>query len=74
MKLVTVISAALTIMIVAFFVTLFLVKIIWSWTMPDLFPGAVAQGLVAKNISWLAALKIAIFVAVLSGLIRTKTE
>jgi hypothetical protein len=52
----------------AFVVVLLLLKLLWAWTVPDLFPGAVQQGLVAREISWLAAAKIALFVAVLSGL------
>jgi hypothetical protein len=34
---------------------------------PDLFPGAVQQGLVAGSISWGTAAKVALFLAVLSG-------
>jgi hypothetical protein len=52
----------------AFVLVLLLVKVLWAWTVPDLFPGAVEQGLVAASISWLAALKIAIAVAVLAGI------
>ncbi len=51
-----------------FIVVLFLVKILWAWTIPDLFPGAVEQGLFAKEISWYTSLKVAIFVAVLAGI------
>jgi len=47
---------------------LLLVKLLWSWTIPDLFPGAVAQGLVARDISWYTAFKVAIFVALLAGI------
>jgi hypothetical protein len=43
-------------------------KVLWAWTVPDLFPGAVEQGIIAGSISWLAALKIAIFAAVLAGI------
>ena len=43
-------------------------KLLWAWTIPDLFPGDVEQGLVAGSISWLNALKVAIFVAVLAGI------
>jgi len=46
---------------------LLLVKWMWAWTIPDLMPGAVEQGLVAGSISWLTALKIALFVAILGG-------
>ena len=58
----------LGIILVAFIVTLFLVKILWAWTIPDLLPGAVEQGLVVGTISWLTALKIAICAAVLAGI------
>jgi len=47
---------------------LLLVKVLWAWTVPDLFPGAVEQGLVARTISWLAAFKVGVFVAVLAAL------
>jgi len=50
-----------------FVLAIFLVKFLWGWTVPDLFPGAVEQGLVARSISWLTSLKVAIFVAVLAG-------
>ena len=49
-------------------IVLLLVKLLWAWTIPDLFPGAVAQGLVAGSISWFTAFKVAVFVAVLAGL------
>ena len=60
--------AGVTVACIAFVVVLFLIKILWAWTVPDLFPGAVAQGLVAKSISWMAAAKVAIFIAILSGI------
>jgi hypothetical protein len=69
-----IITGALALAAIAFVVTLFLVKILWAWTIPDLFPGAVTQGLIAKQISWFTAFKIAIFVGVLSGLIHVKTN
>jgi len=46
------------------------VKLIWAWTIPDLFPGAVEQGLVAGSISGLTAMKVAILLAVLSAFAR----
>jgi hypothetical protein len=49
-------------------IVLLLVKLLWVWTIPDLFPGAVEQGLVAGEISWITAFKVAVFVAVLAGL------
>jgi len=64
------VAGGIVITIVAFVVVLLLVKLLWAWTVPDLFPGAVKQGLVAGSISWFAAVKIAIFVAILSVFAR----
>ena len=47
---------------------LLLIKVLWAWTIPDLFPGAVEQGLVAGSVSWFTAFKLAIFVALLGAL------
>ena len=62
------VAAGIIVACVAFVVVLFLIKFLWTWTVPDLFPGAVEQGLVARSISWLTAGKVAIFVAILSGI------
>jgi len=51
-----------------FVLALLLIKVLWAWTIPDLFPGAVDQGLIARSISWFTALKLAIFVAVLAAM------
>ena len=62
------VAAGLTAASIAFVAVLFLVKALWAWTIPDLFPGAVEKGLVAETISWLTAFKIALCAAVLSGI------
>ncbi|MEA3293439.1 MAG: hypothetical protein U9P81_00455 [Euryarchaeota archaeon] len=54
------------------FVVLLLLKLLWAWTIPDIFPGAVEQGLVAETISWYTALKIALFMAVTGGLMGAR--
>ena len=46
---------------------LFLVKILWAWTIPDLSQGAVEQGLIAEEISWHTSFVVAIFVSALAG-------
>ena len=66
--LIAVVPGVLALILLAFIVALFLVKILWAWTIPDLFPGAVEQGLIAKEISWYTSLKVAIFVAALAGI------
>lgn len=68
--LLAVIPAAIAFGIGAVVLALFLVKWVWAWTIPDLFPGAVEQGLVAKSISWYTAFKVAVFIGVLGGFSR----
>jgi hypothetical protein len=51
-----------------------LFKFVWAWVVPDLFPGAVEQGLIAANLTWLASLKLAVLVAVLSGFYPALSE
>lgn len=62
--------AGIVLICVVFAVVLLLIKALWAWTIPDLFPGAVRDGLVAGSISWATAAKLALFVAVLSGVAR----
>jgi len=61
-------TGALVLVAVAFVLITLVVKALWAWTIPDLFPGAVEQGLVAESISWGTAMKVAIFAAILTGL------
>jgi len=65
---VAIVPGILALVVGAFVIVLLLVKLLWAWTIPDLFPGAVAQGLIARSISWFTALKVSIFVAILAGL------
>ena len=66
-RVVSMVVAGIVVAFVAFVVALLVVKALWAWTIPDLFPGAVEQGLVAGSISWLTAVKVAIFIAVFSA-------
>lgn len=45
----------------------FFVKAMWAWVMPDVFPGAVRDGLIARELSWYTAFKVALFLAVIIG-------
>ena len=58
----------LFLMFMALLISLLFIKLLWEWTVPDLFPQAVAQGLVARDIGWLAAFKLALFVSVMAGI------
>ncbi len=48
-------------------VMFFVIKLLWAWTIPDLFPGAVEQGLVSAEISWFTSFKLALFLAIAKG-------
>ena len=65
-------AGVLVLSALVFAFVLFVVRFLWAWTIPDLFPGAVAQGLIARELSWWAAFKLACFAAVLSGLVRRR--
>ncbi len=60
---------AIVLWVIAIFVLgIFLIKWFWMWTIPELFPGAVASGDVAGIISWWTALKLAGLVALLAAI------
>lgn len=63
-----IVAGIVAIVVGVFIVALFLIKIMWAWTIPDLFPGAVEQGLIAGSLSWVTTFKLALFVALLSGI------
>ena len=52
----------------------FLIKLLWAWTIPDLFPGAVEQGLIAAEISWLTSFKLAVFFGLLTGAVKANSK
>ena len=49
-----------------------LLKLVWAWVMPELFPGAVAQGLLVASLSWAAAFKLTVFMMVLAVFINLR--
>ena len=71
------VTSGITILVtvaVAFVISVVVLKFVWAWVVMDLFPGAVAQGLISADLTWLAALKLAVFVSVLSGFYPAITE
>jgi len=56
---------------VAFVVSVVVLKFVWSWVVVDLFPGAVSQGLINAELTWLAAVKFAVLSAVVVGINKT---
>lgn len=53
---------------VSFVVSVLVLKFVWAWVISDLFPGAVAEGLISADLSWIAVMKLALPVSVVSGL------
>ena len=52
----------------------FIIKLLWAWTIPDLFPGAVEQGLIAAEISWLTSFKLAVLFGLLTGAVKANSK
>jgi len=59
---------------IAFGITVIVLKFVWAWVVADLFPGAVAQGLIIADLTWSSAVKFAVLVAVLTGVNDTLME
>ena len=59
--------AAVPVVLGVLVLALLVIKLVWAWAIPDLLPGAVKQGLVARDISWYTAFKLAVFVGVIFG-------
>jgi len=68
------VTSGITILVtvaVTFVIMVVVLKFVWAWVVIDLFPGAVAQGLINADLTWLAAVKFAVLVSVLSGVYHT---
>ena len=66
-KIAAAVTGILMVVAIVFFVGLLVIKAMWAWIIPDLFPGAVQQGLVAGSITWATSAKVALFLALVSG-------
>lgn len=71
---VTVAITALIQVAIMFVISLVLFKVVWSWVVPDLFAGAVDQGLIVGELTWSASLKLAVLVGVLGGFTPAITD
>ena len=69
-KVTTGMTTAITILIqvaIIFGITLLVLKFVWAWMVPDLFPGAVAEGLINADLTWKTAVKFAAIMVVING-------
>ena len=69
-KLLAIIPGVLGLFAIVFFISILIIKYLWGWTIPDLFPKAVEEGYVAREISWFTALKLSLFIALLGGMMK----
>ena len=67
-------TAILVAVAVTFIISVVVFKFVWAWVVPDLFPGAVTQGLISADLSWIASIKLAVLVAVLGGFYPSLVE
>ena len=58
--------------IVVLVVKMLLWVILWAWLVPDIFPSAVAQGLIVRTLPWTTAFKLGLIGAVVAVLIKLK--
>ena len=71
------VTVAITVFVtvaVMFVISLVVFRFVWGWVVPDLLPGAVDQGLIVADLTWLTAFKLAVLVAVLSGFYPALTD
>ena len=50
----------------------FVIGWLWTWLVPDLFPGAVEEGLIAAEITWWTGFKLIIVLAIMGGIAAKK--
>ena len=73
-KIIAAVSAVVAVVGLVFILSFLLLKLLWAWTIPDLFPGAVNQGLIAAEISWWTSFKLAVFLGVMGGFLKIKVD
>ena len=56
---------------IVFLLGLCFMRLWWAWAMPDLFPSAVAQGLIGESLSWSETTKLALALAALAGILAS---
>ena len=67
-KLFTVIPGIIALFAGVIAIAFLVIKLLWAWTIPDLFPGAVENNYIAREISWFTSFKLALFIGVLTAI------
>ena len=69
-KLLAIIPGIIALVAIVFFLSILIIKYLWGWVIPDLFPKAVEEKYVAEEISWFVALKLSLFIALIGGMLK----
>jgi ABC-type multidrug transport system fused ATPase/permease subunit len=67
------IAIVMLVAVVAMALLPFVISWFWSWIIPDLFAGAVQQGLIAEKLSWFSGLKIFLGLSVMGSVMKGST-
>jgi len=59
--------SVLIIIPIVFILSLLILKFLWAWVIPDIFPGAVKQGLIVATLTWWQSFKLSIFISIVIG-------
>ena len=57
----------IVVIVMLFSIGMLIMRALWGWVIPDLFAGAVENGLIAGSLSWWQAFKLLVFVGLLFG-------
>ena len=60
--------------VVVFIISVVVFKFVWTWVVPDLFPGAITLCRIKVDLTWLATVKLAVLVGVMSGFYQSIVE
>lgn len=60
----------IAIIAIVFVAGIFIIKLLWAWTIPEIFPGACQQNLIASNISWFTAFKVSLLFSLITTVAR----
>lgn len=64
----------IVIIILIFVAGIFIIKVLWAWTIPEVFPGACEQNLVARKISWFTAFKMSLLFSLIATVARVSKK
>lgn len=62
------------IILIFFVIGIFVIKFLWAMTIPEIFPRAVEEGYIVKNIRWFSALKLSVLFSLIASIARVSRK